>query len=95
METGNNPELRDGGLINGFYTGLNQDHLGVDVGVEYALPFGFVLGGMFQNNLAVYTSRPDFLIYDQFSKAASKYTIYLKNFFVQDTSDGRYPKFKI
>ncbi|MBP6521542.1 MAG: TonB-dependent receptor [Saprospiraceae bacterium] len=85
LETGNNPELRDGGLINGFYTGLNQDHLGVDVGVEYALPFGFVLGGMFQNNLAVYTSRPDFLIYDQFSKAASKYTIYLKNFFVPGT----------
>jgi hypothetical protein len=85
LETGNNPELRDGGLINGFYKGLDQEHLGFDISAEYALPYGFVLGGMFQNNIAVYTNRPDFLIYDQFSKASSKYTIYLKNFFVPGT----------
>lgn len=77
--------LSSGGLINGFYTGLDQEHRGIEFSAQYSLGWGFdfLVAGQFGRYL--YTSRPDFFVFDQFSKNSSKQTIYLLNFFVPNT----------
>ena len=82
LEAGSNAELTDGGLINAFYTDLDEQHIGFESSVEYDLGKGFELGLVYNLGDHMYTSRPEFLIFDKFSEAVSKHVIYLKNFYV-------------
>ncbi|HRI00557.1 MAG TPA: hypothetical protein PK006_05855 [Saprospiraceae bacterium] len=79
------PELVDGGLINAFYAGLNQKHVGVELSTEYKINASFHLTGVLSIGDYIYTSRPILYVYDQFSNAKAKEQIYLKNFFVPGT----------
>ncbi len=74
--------LDDGGLVNAFYRNLDQQHLGWEGFVSAKLPFGFECSLSGTMGEYIYISRPDFLIYDQFSHSVQQQTIYFKNFYV-------------
>jgi len=77
--------LATGGLINGFYTGLDQEHLGIEFSSLINLGWGFqhILTGQFGRYS--YTSRPEFYIFDQFGTSSVSQKIYLLNFYVPNT----------
>ncbi len=82
LEGAGNVELADGGLINAFFTKLNQEHRGIESSVEYKLPYGFEITGNYTLGKAIYTSRPSLLLFDKFSSSQSSHLIYFKNFYV-------------
>ncbi|HEX5625649.1 MAG TPA: hypothetical protein VFX48_06525, partial [Saprospiraceae bacterium] len=86
LESASNAELTDGSLISAFFTGLDQQHQGVEAAVEWNVGWGFELSGVYMLGDHRYTSRPDFIIFDKFSGAESRHVIYLKNFFVPGTA---------
>ncbi|MBK9272187.1 MAG: hypothetical protein IPM48_11385 [Saprospiraceae bacterium] len=85
LVTDSDNNLASGGLINGFYTGLDQQHIGIEFFAQQSFPMGFdvLLGGQFGRY--VYCSRPEFLIFDQFGYSFSSEKIYLLNFYVPNT----------
>ncbi len=82
LESASNQELADGGLISAFYRGLNERHLGFESSMEWNVGQGWSCTAAYSGGDHIYTSRPDLWIYDKFSTAFSKHTIYLKNFYV-------------
>ncbi len=82
LETSSNVELADGGFINAFYTGLDQRHMGIESAVEWNAGNGFDLSVVYNLGDHIYTSRPEFLIFDKYSQAVSKHLIYIKNYYV-------------
>ncbi|MGB3083868.1 MAG: hypothetical protein WBB21_04080 [Saprospiraceae bacterium] len=82
LESAENIELTDGGLISAFYTGLNQRHIGFETSFELKLGRGFEVSGVYNVGDHIYTSRPELIIFDKFSQSNSQHTIYLKNFYV-------------
>lgn len=77
--------LSTGGLINGFYTGLDQEHAGFEFSSQIELGRGFEFLASGQLGRYLFASRPDFYIFDQFGKASVVQKIYLLNFFVPNT----------
>lgn len=82
LEAAGNVDLADGGLINAFYTKLDQRHLGIETSLEYKIGRGFVISGIYAVGDAIYTSRPEMLLFDKFSSSNAKHIIYLKNFYI-------------
>lgn len=82
LEASGNVDLADGGLINAFYTKLDQRHTGIESSVEYKIGKGFVISGIYTFGDAIYTSRPELLVFDKFSASKGKHLIYLKNFYI-------------
>lgn len=82
LEASGNVDLADGGLINAFYTNLDQQHIGIESSVEYKIGRGFEVSAIYALGDHIYTSRPEMLLFDKFSASSGKHTIYLKNFYV-------------
>lgn len=82
LESDSNFELSDGGFINAFYTGLDQQHIGLESSFEVDLGKAYELTVVYNLGDHIYTSRPELLIFDKFSSAISRHTVYLKNFYV-------------
>lgn len=80
--SGNVDFTQDGGLINAFYTKLDQRHLGIESSVEYEVKRLCDFREFIGSGDAIYTSRPEMLLFDKFSSSNGKHTIYLKNFYV-------------
>ena len=78
-------ELGDGGLINSFYTGLDQRHMGIEASAEYKLGYSISMTAVICAGDYIYTSRPELLIFDKFSNVSTKHLIYLKEFRVSGT----------
>ncbi|MFN8281053.1 MAG: hypothetical protein U0V49_12315 [Saprospiraceae bacterium] len=78
-------DLVDGGFINGFYTGLDERHIGVELTASIDLSPSLEFNLVAQKGEYLYISRPQYYFYDQYSPSAGDKTIYLKNFYVPGT----------
>ncbi len=85
LESAGLDELGDGGLINSFYTGLDQRHMGIEASAECKLGYSISLTAVICAGDYIYTSRPELLIFDKFSNVSTKHLIYLKEFRVSGT----------
>lgn len=80
LESASNAGLADGSLINAFYTHLDQKNMGIEGNVEYKLAPGLNVSATVMLGDHYITNRPDFYIYDKFSKASAYHTIYINNY---------------
>ncbi len=85
LESTFNDELADGAFINAFYRNLDQRHIGLEGSIDYDLGSGFEMVLTGSAGDYIYTGRPDFEIYDQYSLQSGKHTVYIKNFYVPGT----------
>ncbi|NOT36086.1 MAG: TonB-dependent receptor [Saprospiraceae bacterium] len=75
-------ELLDGGFINGFYTNLDEQHIGLEAALQFNISPKLELSLVAQKGEYIYIDRPEYYIYDQFSTSQGKHLVYLNNFFV-------------
>ncbi len=78
-------DLLDGGFVNGFYTGLNEVHRGIEASVSWDVNSVLQINVVGQKGEYYYSSRPTYYYYDQFSPSSGNKIIYLRNFYVPGT----------
>ncbi len=76
---------------NYIVNGVDQQHTGIELGLETKLGAGFSVSGAAALGQYIYTSRPTATIYvDNNAQQVDQYTIYQKNFYVPGTPQQAY-----
>ncbi|MBK9107851.1 MAG: hypothetical protein IPM92_05575 [Saprospiraceae bacterium] len=87
LESAANPDLSDGSLINAFFTGYHQNHLGIEGSAELKLTAGvkIIAAGALGDHYI--SSRPTLHLFDKFSQATTSHLIYIKNYKVHGSAE--------